>query len=263
MIADDSIRITIAHPHLSQPLGCDGNAYVLASRAERSGFSVSVTRGQGTGMLPEADIYLISGVPTGDQVELTELLRSDDSFVERVRSGSVVLAVNSGFEVLGETFETIEGTTHRGLGLVDFAIHRDSFVEGPVVTIPGGTLNLPAMSGFEVHSGRCVLGDGVEPLARVEIGVGNGDDLRSDGVVSGHVVGTYMHGPILARNPELADILLKWALGRSFEPIEKGIAGELRRQRIEEDRADPTGWGGREYGSVPLGSRIRRLLHRC
>jgi CobQ-like glutamine amidotransferase family enzyme len=99
-------------------------------------------------------------------------------------------------------------------------------------------------------------------LTHVEIGIGNGDKDRTEGVVSGHVIGTYLHGPVLARNPELADVLLEWVLGRNLEPLGSGSAGELRDQRIKEDRTDPTGWGGRQYGTVSPGAKIRRTFRR-
>jgi CobQ-like glutamine amidotransferase family enzyme len=79
--------------------------------------------------------------------------------------------------------------------------------------LPGvGTL-----TGFENHAGRTALGVGVEPLGAVVRGVGNGDG--SDGVLAGGIVGTYFHGPVLARNPALADLILSRAVGRDLGPL--------------------------------------------
>ena len=75
---------------------------------------------------------------------------------------------------------------------------------------------LPTLTGFENHGGKTTLGPGVTPLARVVHGVGNGDGSGTEGAVSGRVIGTYLHGPLLARNPAVADLLLSWAL--SDEP---------------------------------------------
>ena len=74
------------------------------------------------------------------------------------------------------------------------------------------------------------------------------DGPRHDGAVSGRVVGTYLHGPVLARNPELADVLLSWATGRELDPLPPGWGERVRAQRIAEDLADPSGWGGVKYG---------------
>ena len=75
-----------------------------------------------------------------------------------------------------------------------------------------------------------------EPLAEVEVGVCNGGDPPTDGAVQGHVLGTYLHGPLLPRNPELADLLLGWALGTELEPLRSEFAALAREERIAEAR---------------------------
>jgi CobQ-like glutamine amidotransferase family enzyme len=121
-------------------------------------------------------------------------------------------------------------------------------------------MDLPEMSGFESHETRAVLGPDAHTLADLELGVGNGDGT-GDGAVAGHVIGTFIHGPILARNPELADQLLSWALGTELDPLPGGTAERLRAHRIAEDREDPTGWGGRKYGTaITWKTRLRRLV---
>ena len=72
---------------------------------------------------------------------------------------------------------------------------------------------------------------------------------------SGQVIGTYLHGPLLARNADLADLLLGWALGAALDPAPATTSDALRAQRIAEDRADPSGWGGRLYGKAHRRSR--------
>jgi len=260
MTSLDDIRIAVAHPMLSQPLGCDGNALVIASRARRRGIEATIEWGHGEGPIPEADIYLIGGQPTLDERELANLLQRDTRFMQRVSDGAPILGVNAGLEILGRRFETVDGREVAGLDVVPVDSYRGTLAEGPVVTYKGGPLDLPAMSGFEAHSGRCSLGTGVEPLSWLEIGVGNGDQPATDGFVAGRVVGTYIHGPVLARNPELADVLLGWAVGGSLAPLEPLSEADLRRQRISEDREDPSGWGGREYGSLSLRARLARFV---
>jgi lipid II isoglutaminyl synthase (glutamine-hydrolysing) len=96
---------------------------------------------------------------------------------------------------------------------------------------PAGIVGLPAVSGFENHGGRTTLAEGTVPLGRVTAGVGNGDG--GEGAVSGGVVGTYLHGPVLARNPALADVLLAWALGEDrLGPIDDSASEDLRDERI-------------------------------
>jgi hypothetical protein len=102
------------------------------------------------------------------------------------------------------------------VGLLDIATSKGTGPRavGEVVGEPSDDAPraLPALTGFENHGGTTTLGPGVTPLARVLHGVGNGDGSGTEGAVSGRVIGTYLHGPLLARNPALADLLLDWAL---------------------------------------------------
>ncbi|MDQ7994098.1 MAG: glutamine amidotransferase, partial [Propionicimonas sp.] len=96
-------------------------------------------------------------------------------------------------------------------------------------TRPDGTESL--ITGFENHGGFTTLGSGAAPLGYLEIGVGNAND-GTEGAVQDKVIGTYPHGPVLARNPDLADHLLELALGHPLEPLPNPELDELRRQRI-------------------------------
>jgi len=91
-------------------------------------------------------------------------------------------------------------------------------------------LGLPPLTGFENHGGRTHLGPGVKPLARVTAGIGNDD--KTEGAWHGKVLGTYSHGPALARNPAIADLLLSWATGTTVEPIDDRWPDRLRSERL-------------------------------
>ena len=117
---------------------------------------------------------------------------------------------------------------------------------------PGAAL--PTLTGFENHGGQTTLGPGVRPLARVIHGVGNGDGSGTEGAVSGRIIGTYLHGPVLARNPALADLLLRWALEGDQDhadaeadadachgaPFDDSAADALREERLDDDHGQPT-----------------------
>jgi hypothetical protein len=97
---------------------------------------------------------------------------------------------------------------------------------------------LPTLTGFENHGGRTAVGPGVRPFAHVLRGVGNGTGDRSEGAWIDRVLGTYLHGPVLARNVGLADLLLGWALAApgsgpvALDPLEDGQEEALRRERL-------------------------------
>ena len=101
-----------------------------------------------------------------------------------------------------------------------------------------GWRDLPTLTGFENHGGVTTVGPGAAPLARVVHGVGNGGGDRTEGAWAGRVVGTYLHGPVLARNPALADLLLGWALARPGEPpvdlasLDDAEPAALRQERL-------------------------------
>ena len=92
---------------------------------------------------------------------------------------------------------------------------------------------LPTLTGFENHGGATSLREGTAALGRVVVGVGNGAGDGSEGATHGHVVGTYLHGPVLARNPALADHLLSWALGDvTLHAVDDEASESLRQERL-------------------------------
>ena len=373
-------QLTIAnlYPLCMSALGDEGNAKVLRHRAEQRGVSASIVTTY-AGPLPRADIYLIGGGWHPEQPRIVELLKGPDSLARRVADGAVVLGINAGFQVLGEWFDTPDGTRHAGLGLLGVRTSFAPLVEGRVVTLPNTALRLPALSGFECHPARTELDPDVEPFARLDVGVGNGYAARvsghrgggfaavarggfhgsyanangimtpitngpdpsalrraqaasnanrkahsaagrapshtnrgvghsgvghaaaghsgarttgsgpapgaarivpttsglsssnfdaggwgarssdapsgrrfdvvgdgrggsdlvpaAEGAIKDHVIGTYLHGPVLARNRELADLLLSWALGRQIEPLGAADPHAARRSHAAGERA--------------------------
>lgn len=92
-------------------------------------------------------------------------------------------------------------------------------------------LGLPTLTGYENHAGVTTLGPGARPLGKVLVGRGNDAGDGTEGLVSGRVVGTYLHGPVLARNPALADLLLSWVVG-PLDPLDDEEVEALRAERI-------------------------------
>jgi CobQ-like glutamine amidotransferase family enzyme len=163
-----------------------------------------------------------------------------------VTGGAAVLAVCAGLQILGTSFVGPDGIQADGLGLMDCTTRRGSATRavGEIVVEPDARLGLPLMSGYENHAGITSVGPGATPVGRVRSGVGNGDGSGTDGVWAGRVVGTYLHGPVLARNPALADRLLGWVVGE-LAPLDDGEHLALRDERLA---AAATGRaGGRRF----------------
>jgi lipid II isoglutaminyl synthase (glutamine-hydrolysing) len=226
--------IVTVHPLFTGAQGDEGNARVLRHRALARGIPTTVLTVHGDDRLPSADIYLLGGVDQYGRVELAQRLRSEGALRRAVGRGAVALGVGAGYQVLGEWFTTPDGQRHPGAELLDVRCSPGEPVCGPMVTIPGGALGLPTLSGYESHTARAQLGPDATALASLEVGVGNGND--KDGAVTGRVIGTWMHGPVLARNHELADALLSWATEAPLPALPPGYGAAVRSQRLAEDR---------------------------
>ncbi|MHB1516711.1 MAG: type 1 glutamine amidotransferase [Acidimicrobiales bacterium] len=262
-----ALTIAVVYPDLLGTYGDGGNGTVLVQRAAWRGFEVDLIDAVSDRPLPKADLYCLGGGEDGPQVRAAESLRSDGTLAREVASGAVVLAVCAGYQLLGRSFPDGRGRPCPGLGLLDVTTRkgRDRRAVGEAVATcdrgePGRYqgLPLPTLTGFENHSGLTTVGRGARPLARVVVGTGNGDDERTEGAWAGRVVGSYLHGPLLARNPVLADLLLSWALGRidgsavELDPLDDAREGALRKERLS--AAEPS------FGTRPLSWAARRLL---
>jgi CobQ-like glutamine amidotransferase family enzyme len=229
------LRVAVVYPDLLGTYGDGGNGLVLVRRAEWRGRRAELLQALSDEPLPHADIYCLGGGEDGPQVRAARALQQDGTLSRRVADGAVVLAVCAGFQVVGRSFPGADGELHEGIGLLDVDTIKGAGARavGEVVEEVIGLAEVPPLTGFENHGGRTALADGVQALARVVAGVGNGDGDGLEGAVSGRVVGSYLHGPLLARNPALADVLLGWALGEEhLEPLDDAGAEDLRAERL-------------------------------
>ncbi len=226
------------YPALSMPQADAGNLRVLEQRAAARGIAVRSVTVQPGDPLPAADLYQVAGAEDEDLPELARRLAEGGTLAAAVASGAVLLAIDAGFQVVGRTFADAEGREHDGLGLLDVRSSRGAFVDGGVVGTLTFALGLPELAGFESHCGRSIVGPGAVPFARLEVGTGNGGEPVTDGAVAGRVIGTYVHGPLLAWNPALADHLLEMLVRTPLASLadEPGFAAEVRAGRMAEAR---------------------------
>ena len=243
------MRIAVVYPDLLGTYGDGGNGVILARRLEWRGLDVTLLQATSDRSLPEADLYCLGGGEDGPQVRAARLLLDEGVLASRVADGAVVLAVCAGFQIVGRTFPGLEGRPHPGVGLLDVETHKGdgpravgevlvepTALDDPASAAPAAEpLSVPTLTGFENHGGRSTLveGSATVALGHVLAGVGNGSGDASEGAVRGRVVGTYLHGPLLARNPVLADVLLSWALGGAqLAPLDDTESESLRTERL-------------------------------
>lgn len=220
---DDAAPLVIAHlfPDLLNLYGDGGNVKVLERRARERGIPVEVRRvNHGEHVdLAGVDLVFLGGGPDREQRLASEdLMRMRDDLHAYVEDDGVLLAICGGFQILGHEWLLGEEVV-KGLGLVDMTTERAPGGSGNRL-IGNIALRSPladqAVVGYENHAGRTHLGTGVEAFGDVasSTGHGNNDSDKRDGVRYKNVVGTYLHGPLLAKNPEVADDLLARALQR-------------------------------------------------
>jgi CobQ-like glutamine amidotransferase family enzyme len=233
------LRVAVVFPDLLGTYGDGGNGLILARRAEWRGHDVELLQAVSDAPVPEADIYCLGGGEDGPQVRAARTLLEDGTLAARVAAGAVVLAVCAGFQVVGRRFPGADGEWHEGVGLLDIETVKGAGPRavGEVVADVSGMAGVPPLTGFENHGGVTSLTPGTTALGQVTAGIGNGDGDGSEGAVQGRVVGTYLHGPVLARNPALADVLLSWALdGEALSPLDDAAAESLREERLRATR---------------------------
>jgi CobQ-like glutamine amidotransferase family enzyme len=231
-VPSDRIKIVWIYPDLLSTYGDRGNVIVLERRAALRGVFADTVYVRSNEPVPvDGDIYLMGGGEDRPQILAAQRLRSDGGLQRAVEYGSVIFAVCAGYQLLGAEFGGEEGQQVAGLGLLEMSSGRgEKRAVGEIAGEVDPVLGVPMITGFENHQGVTRLGPGVRPLAKTRAGVGNGDG--TEGAYRGHIVGTYMHGPALVRNPALADLLLRWAVGRELEPVDDSWAGRLREERL-------------------------------
>jgi len=214
------------YPDLMNIYGDRGNILTLLKRAEWRGFDASVVeleRGPADhDLMRQVDVFFFGGGQDREQALIYEDLRQhkQDDLKAAIDDGALVLAVCGGYQLLGHYYQTAAGEKLDGIGLLDVTTQtgKKRFIGDVVVEADKSLELVPAtLVGFENHSGRTFLGPKARPLGRTLRGHGNNGSDRTEGAVQGGIVGTYMHGSLLPKNPHLADHLIANALRRRTE----------------------------------------------
>ncbi|HEX2505605.1 MAG TPA: hypothetical protein VHK22_05295 [Gaiellaceae bacterium] len=225
-----------------------GNMAVLARRAAWRGIGFE-WRGIGPGepLDPEAhDLLYVGGGQDREQALIApDLAARAEALEAALAGGAAILAVCGGYQLLGRFYRDRSGAELPGAGIFDHhTVAGARRMIGDVLLdcelTPG--LRRP-LAGFENHAGRTILGPEAEPLGRVVAGFGNDGESGYEGCRRGRALGTYLHGPLLPRNPWLADWLLAEALARrlggppELEPLPDELEAEAQRVASERARA--------------------------
>ncbi|WP_269745700.1 type 1 glutamine amidotransferase [Mycobacterium celatum] len=228
-----TVRIGLVLPDVMGTYGDGGNAVVLRQRLLLRGITAEMVEITLADPVPESlDLYTLGGAEDYAQRLATRHLVKHPGLQRAAARGAPVLAICAAIQVLGQWYETSAGERVDGVGLLDATTSPQAKrTIGEVVSKPLLDGLTQPLTGFENHRGGTVLGPAAKPLGAVQKGAGNRAGDGVDGVVQGSVVATYMHGPCLARNPELADYLLSRVVG-DLPPLELPEVELLRRERL-------------------------------
>lgn len=222
------IRLAHLYPKQMNVYGDMGNIITLRYRLEKRGFEVEYNALDSLKDLSRVnpDIILGGGGQDSNQgVVQGDLIKNKAVLKNMYEDGLPGLMICGMYQMLGHRFILPDGAEISGAGILELETKagKNRLIGNVIVDSRFGKL-----VGFENHSGRTYLGTGVEPLGRVIKGAGNNGEDGWEGVVSKNVFGTYMHGPALAKNPLLADELIKRILKRkgievALEPLDDSI----------------------------------------
>ncbi|HEY6029862.1 MAG TPA: hypothetical protein VIU44_04840 [Gaiellaceae bacterium] len=246
------MKITVAHlyPDYLNIYADRGNMAVLARRAAWRGHELEVVGVSIGDRLVDADLLYVGGGQDREQALVAQdLAARAEELGEAVAGGAAMLAVCGGYQLLGRSYRDVAGAELPGAGLLPLhTVAGERRMIGDVLLEcelePGVRRTL---AGFENHAGCTILDEGAEPLGRVVHGFGNDGASGFEGCRAGRVVGTYLHGPLLPRNPWFADWLLAQALTRrgGEPPALDPLPDELEAQAHEVAAARARKRGGR------------------
>ena len=225
------LKICHLYPDVLNLYGDRGNTVTLQKRCEWRGIGVQVD-GVGVGQkadLSAYDLFFIGGGQDFDQSTLLDDLWAGGAdskaaqLTRAIEDDAVVLAICGGYQLLGEYYLTHTGEQCKFIGAIPF------YTKGAQERMIGNLLftadaleGAPQVVGFENHSGKTFLDAALTPLGHVDVGFGNNGQDGTEGLRYRNVIGTYSHGPLLPKNPAVADALIGWALSRKY-----GVGVEL------------------------------------
>ncbi|MCU1689036.1 MAG: glutamine amidotransferase [Pseudonocardiales bacterium] len=222
--------LVLAHlyPHEMNIYGDTGNVLVLRRRLEWRGLAVEVVPvGVGTAIPPTTDILLGGGGQDAAQGEIgADVLTKGPDLRAMAADGVVMLAICGMYQLLGHEFLTHDGQRIPGVDVLDVVTRGSDtrLIGNHAVDTAWGQI-----VGYENHSGLTELGPAASALAATSVGKGNNGIDRTEGCLTNNVIGTYLHGPVLAKSPAFADELIARALRRrgdeiDLEPLDDAVA---------------------------------------
>ena len=240
-MTDYQLTIAWLYPDLMSIYGDRGNIIVLAKRCQWRGIDVKVNPiylDTAVSELRNADLLFMGGAQDRQQtIVATNLQKKINILSEMIEDYTPGLYICGGFQYLGKFYKEADGTKIEQLGILNVWTENPGtkrLIGNIAVDATHFFKNKTTLVGFENHGGRTRLGENVKPLGKVMKGYGSNAEDHTEGAVYKNSIGTYLHGPILPKNPVLADWLIQKALERkykteiSLEPLSDNLATKAR-----------------------------------
>lgn len=220
---NQSLTIGWLYPELMSTYGDRGNIIVLEKRCNWRGIKTEVKRintlSSGDDLLG-CDILMMGGAQDIQQEVVAEdLIKKKKELKSLIERGIPGLYICGGFQYLGNYYKTAQGHELPQLGVLDMYTEnpgRERLIGNIAIDAENLFGERTILLGFENHGGRTILGPGIKPLGKVIVGYGSNDSAKEEGAIYKNTIGTYFHGPILPKNPILADYLIGKALEKKY-----------------------------------------------
>ena len=233
-MADKTIRLLQLYPRDMNIYGDWGNTLVLKRRLEWHGYSVELLEYNPGDTFPEdVDVIVGGGGQDSGQTKIGEdLLAIAPKLIELAEDNVPMLMICGLYQQFGHFFKTKDGDVIKGIGLLDIETYGGS--ERLIGNILTESEEFGSIIGYENHSGQTMLGPKVEPLGKVIRGAGNNGKDETEGARYKNVIGSYMHGSLLPKNPAIADHLIECAVLRKFGEFHPNVIDDRFAEKARE-----------------------------
>ncbi|MDA8442052.1 MAG: glutamine amidotransferase [Peptococcaceae bacterium] len=223
------LKICHLYPDLLDLYGDRGNIIALERRCYWRGIDVEITRitlGEQLNFKDWDIVFMGGGSDREQSILFQDLHDRAENLAAAINDGLVMLNICGGLQMMGKYYQTADGSKIPGIEILDLwtvagakrLIGNVCIELGEAADTGEGEFKLPTLVGFENHSGQTFLG-GLKPLGKVVKGFGNNGNDGMEGFVYKNVFGTYLHGPLLPKNPHFADMLLARAIERRWGTV--------------------------------------------
>ncbi len=207
------LEITHLYHDFLNTYGDEGNIKIIEMRAKKRGIDVSVKKVSVSDKLSDTDILFLGGGQDYEYNLIAEDMKIKAEFIrEYTENGGASLFICGGYQLMGSYLADTKGKKIKGAGVLPVHTEAENARFTGNIVLKN---SLETIVGFENHSGRTYL-DGGEALGEVLYGSGNNGKDKTEGCVYKNAIGTYMHGPLLSKNPALCDDLIRRAMIRKY-----------------------------------------------